>query len=1113
MNENTLPTEIKLLALTEFAKLEIGIGNSELLIPKECSKNQLLLPGCADLQVAQVDRIGYRGDYPSPREWENMLSMLETDQELLWIIAKRPNTGLFYYLGLKTISPFNPYPERTQELRAHFRSLLGQFAKRSFPESRAAECSEDDVIVLINEIGRYSKADVVVTSGFPSPSILEENREFPESGERQNSFGTLNDIIEPFAHEEAFTVVFTVGKTQEKEANDKIAQLTEIKTAISSLIKVQNSISASKAEGHVVGKASGEVFSQNQNETANILSTAFKVLFGSDVTIGNEASADESAAPQKGAFLEKICDLSSWLGEKMPESAKWFDRNLGNRKYWMRSNISFQRGTNTSINEAWNQTLQKGESTTTTTTNAFLELLDQKLQDSLKSLKKAAGTGAYHFGAEVFSPSTALSVRIARNISGCLAGARSYLKPFQTQVYAGEGYADHLTRNEKIQDSYLSITMQSRHVAALFLPVPESDLPGLKTKKNVFYGKPNPQASEKEHEHQNVWLGDLAHLGSGYTARDLNPDRNTAISSEFRIPASDMTSHLLIAGTTGSGKTQRAASILNALPKSRFQVVVIESAKKTYRDLLRRPGVSNRILSLGASDHTALRINPFYFEPGTSLKRHISIFSDALADLLPVEALIGPKLRESIQNCYLKYEWDIEQGIYRGAGQALYPTMLDLHMEALQVAGALNYGPELKSNYKGALLGRTKLFFDDLYQDIFGWGGCKPLKDLFGGDDVIIEMDSLPPSEAKMPSFVLSLLLERIRAHQQATASKGGKDKARDIILVIEEAHNLLDKKLEESKSKSDMGSGGFLLKQIVRLLQEGREAGLGVVVVDQSPASLADAVVRNTNTKIILRITDAEEAERIGTTLGMTKEECRDLHELEDGEAVVKVKNAGKALKLAPAALIDKRPPVLNSPQVCHPPDYYHAGKTLRQIGKRLERTWDENFISWARESIQELLHAAKANPEILRFFGQKLMAMLVESHEFRDLSHHRFPTDSAHLTMLLCKVVKSESMDCFLRQLICLLKNLSWEEASHTFEEADCSSCIPLLSDFLRLDPHWYLFDAVRELDCHLEDAMLISVGQGEREQAYQQALHMVHMSPDRHECLKSFISTLIG
>ena len=169
---------------------------------------------------------------------------------------------------------------------------------------------------------------------------------------------------------------------------------------------------------------------------------------------------------------------------------------------------------------------------------------------------------------------------------------------------------------------------------------------------------------------------------------------------------------------------------------------------------------------------------------------------------------------------------------------------------------------------------------------------------------MIIELDELPPSEINMPAFVISVLLERLRAH--CARRRLGREKAPIpyFLVVIEEAHNVLSRRIEETADPRQTGGGKHLLQQIVRLLQEGRDLGIGVMVVDQSPQSLANAVLANTNTKLVHRLVDGEELRIIGTTLGPDEKEWPDLGRLEDGECVVSMKNGGKPLKLAPGMM-----------------------------------------------------------------------------------------------------------------------------------------------------------------------------------------------------------------
>ena len=57
--------------------------------PVEYEERPVCIPGIGDVFLRRVERLGYKGAFPRPYDWENLLPQLQSDEELLWIIRKR----------------------------------------------------------------------------------------------------------------------------------------------------------------------------------------------------------------------------------------------------------------------------------------------------------------------------------------------------------------------------------------------------------------------------------------------------------------------------------------------------------------------------------------------------------------------------------------------------------------------------------------------------------------------------------------------------------------------------------------------------------------------------------------------------------------------------------------------------------------------------------------------------------------------------------------------------------------------------------------------------------------------------------------------------------------
>ena len=162
-----------------------------------------------------------------------------------------------------------------------------------------------------------------------------------------------------------------------------------------------------------------------------------------------------------------------------------------------------------------------------------------------------------------------------------------------------------------------------------------------------------------------------------------------------------------------------------------------------------------------------LRLNPFFFELGTSLKRHIAVLSDALAELMPTEAMIGPLMRRAVEATYLEREWDIESGLPIDGVAPAWPTVLDFAAQVRLLAQSLNYGPEVSANYRGGSgEPRFSLCRCNLPGYLQSRRQCPHRRTLPGRSGRDRRGRRPAPSEVNVRAFVMTLLLSRLRAVQ-----------------------------------------------------------------------------------------------------------------------------------------------------------------------------------------------------------------------------------------------------------------------------------------------------------------------------------------------------------
>lgn len=106
-------------------------------------------------------------------------------------------------------------------------------------------------------------------------------------------------------------------------------------------------------------------------------------------------------------------------------------------------------------------------------------------------------------------------------------------------------------------------------------------------------------------------------------------------------------------------------------------------------------------------------------------------------------------------------------------------------------------------------------------------------------------------------------------------------------ITVLEEAHNILKRTTTEQNPESP-NLGGKSVEMISNSIAEMRTYGEGFVIVDQSPSAVDISAIKNTNTKVILRLPDELDRNLVGKSVGLNDEQIAEIARLPKGVAVV---------------------------------------------------------------------------------------------------------------------------------------------------------------------------------------------------------------------------------
>ncbi len=378
----------------------------------------------------------------------------------------------------------------------------------------------------------------------------------------------------------------------------------------------------------------------------------------------------------------------------------------------------------------------------------------------------------------------------------------------------------------------------------------------------------------------------------------------------IRVGLRGLTKHALISGSTGSGKTTTVLELLRQLWVDHgvpFLVIEpVNSDANDYRRLLAEPGFEAlEVVTVGDESSRPLRFNPFEVPDGVIVAEHtanlLACFKAAFGLWEPLPGIY----QDALNLTYLRA--GILASERSGGVDRQWPTAVEFMRSMSEVTEDLGYAGEVKSNIEAASIRRAQQLATGVAASAFLTNLPNDIGSLMDRP-VILELKTLGAGDEQ--ALMIALLLNAMTEHYQAVR---GATPHLTHVTVVEEAHRLLARpqggKGDESAQAKEKAAEAF-----ANTLAENRKYGEGVIIAEQIPTKLVDDAVKNTNLKVMHRLTADEDRRYLGETMGLDDSQQRFATRLGTGEGLT------YSDEFAEAVLVDVRPKGLSAAPVAPP-------------------------------------------------------------------------------------------------------------------------------------------------------------------------------------------------
>ena len=932
--------EKKVIQQLNLSVLQENLGNCLRIIDDEVMKGYItqlsqlpvvkpdeqMLKNLPDVQLFRISEMVYQENEFSVYKLATVFRAMSNKPCTIVLMINNDGEKNNFYLGVRPLNNCHSSGTMRQMLKQNLLALFPGSKVDEYYIEEMQECLrqiDDDCISSVTCIADYKQSKealdeeafiqglekfVYSMQGRKCTSIfIADNVSYKDLMMRRREYENIYTQISPFAN---MQINFTTSQGNSKTSGESTGRTSSVNqgssrsvsesdsNGISSSFSQNETWGDSDTEGQTASNSNGKTHTKghvegtNQSESSAHTQGQFRNMnFGAEV-FGGSAGSSSSDTHTVSFGTNQSNSVSDAVTQTLTRGVSNTHSTSSSKgqtfTYGANQTHSsgIQYGKNYNVGEAFNlvnsqtltDTFGSSQSVTLNAQNMTLSSVLHKLEKQLERIDECESMGMWNFAAYFLGDSASETETAANTYQSIVSGTKSSLECSAVNTWSARNKVSNVSKYVKhfmhpyfryerlscdgMQEIFVNPSaMVSSNELAIHMGLPRHSVRGLPVVEHASFAQ--EVITRKVLGEKKICLGTVYNMGQ-------------STDTTVELDLNSLAMHTFITGSTGSGKSNVVYHLLMEARKKGVHFLVVEPAKGEYKHVFPDVRCFGTNIKLGE----ILKINPFSFPEGVHVLEHIDRIVEIFNVCWPMYAAMPAVLKESIEQAYISAGWDLDLSENTKV-EGLFPTFEDVLRELNTTINNSDYSSDTKGDYIGSLSTRIKSFTNGINGRIFASDEMN-LKELFD-ENAIIDISRVGAMETK--ALIMGLLVLKLQEYR--VANMEGMNVPLKHITVLEEAHNLL-KKTSSEQSEEFNNIAGKSVEMISNTIAEIRTYGEGFMIVDQAPNLLDTSVIRNTNTKIVLRLPESVDREVTGGSMALNEAQCRELSKLPTGVAAI---------------------------------------------------------------------------------------------------------------------------------------------------------------------------------------------------------------------------------